>query len=446
MFMLSISMQAKKIEKLTQPILFTALAFFLQLPVAGSALAAASTLCSKGVTMNIVAHQDDDLLFQSPDLGNDIVSGRCVRTVYVTAGDAGDNSTYWLSREAGEKAAYAKMSGVSNSWISSDAGISGHPIPVFTLTGKPTVSLAFMRLPDGFPDGSGSMLYGNESLQKLWLGSLATIRTVNVSSSYSKSSLVTTLTTLMSNYKPTQIRVLDHNGGFGANDHSDHVTSANFARAAHLKYSLSHTLSGYQGYGTAYNPVNVFLADLTAKKDAFYAYAAFDKNISCKDDATCLGTGYYEDWLPRQYKVGSESGPKTNIAAQAVAVASSSDAGTGQLATKAIDGIVAGYPVDSSKEWATIGGREGSSLTLSWSKMKSVSRIVLYDRPNLNDFITGASITFSDGSTLNVGALNNNGSGVTVSFPAKSINNLKINILSVSLETANVGLAEVEVF
>src|SRR5215475_11483965 len=43
-----------------------------------------------GRSMNIVAHEDDDLLFLSPDLIHDIQSGRCVRTIFVTAGDAGD--------------------------------------------------------------------------------------------------------------------------------------------------------------------------------------------------------------------------------------------------------------------------------------------------------------------------------------------------------------------
>lgn len=59
-------------------------------------------------TLNIVAHQDDDLLFLSPDLINDIASGRSVRTVFLTAGDAGNGRDYWISRQAGSQAAYSK--------------------------------------------------------------------------------------------------------------------------------------------------------------------------------------------------------------------------------------------------------------------------------------------------------------------------------------------------
>ena len=106
--------------------------------------------------MSIVAHQDDDLLFQSPALISAIRGGLCVRTVYVTAGDANDSAAYWTSRENGVKAAYAQLAGVANIWTMSDAGIAGHPIPVATLDAATNISLAFMRLPDGFPmEGAG---------------------------------------------------------------------------------------------------------------------------------------------------------------------------------------------------------------------------------------------------------------------------------------------------
>ena len=72
--------------------------------------------------------------------------------------------------------------------------------------------------------------------------------------------------------------------------------------------------------------------------------------------------------------------------------------------------------------------------------------IVLYDRPNLDDQITGGNIQFSDGSSVPVGTLNNDGSAVTISFPAKTITSLQLNITSVSASTVNVGLAEIQVY
>src|SRR5882757_7338193 len=67
--------------------------------------------CPLGATFNVVAHEDDDILFLSPDLLHAVQAGRCVRTVFVTAGDAGAGPGYWQDREAGSKAAYIQMTG-----------------------------------------------------------------------------------------------------------------------------------------------------------------------------------------------------------------------------------------------------------------------------------------------------------------------------------------------
>jgi LmbE family N-acetylglucosaminyl deacetylase len=425
--------------------LFLAVGLVLVLqPFTQEAVAGKAPTCSKGVTMNFVAHEDDDLLFQSPDLIHDIQNGRCVRTVFLTAGDAGENATYWMAREAGARAAYANMSGVNNSWKKTDAGISGHPIPLYTLSGKPTVSLAFLRLPDGNGDGSGFATYGNQSLQKLWLGSISAMSAVDATSSYTRTALIDTLLALMNGLRPSVIHSQDFNGVYNDGDHSDHHTAANFARAAHQKYSQSHVMTGYQGYGIAGKPENVFGTDLTGKKNAFYAYGNHDSHV-CNSDISCQGS-YYEFWLKRQYTTASEIGPLTNVAALSSVTASSEDPNYGQLATKAIDGIATGYPVDFTKEWATVGGGAGSWLNLSWSSPKNISRIVLYDRPNADDQITSAMITFSDGSIIFTGTLNNDGSGVIINFATKSVIGLQLDILSVSPSTFNIGLAEIEVF
>src|SRR5204863_8233295 len=83
------------------------------------------------------------------DLLHDVQAGRCVRTVYITAGERRDINRL-LTREAGVEAAYAQMAGVADSWTTADAGVAGHPMPLRTLTGRPNISLMFMRLPQGF--------------------------------------------------------------------------------------------------------------------------------------------------------------------------------------------------------------------------------------------------------------------------------------------------------
>src|SRR5208282_2748837 len=119
---------------------------------------------------------------------------------------------------------------------------------------------------------------------------------------------------------------------------------------------------------------------------------------------------------------------------------------TGQTAAKAIDGAVGGYPGNSMQEWATAGGKAGSWLNLAWGTAQTFDTIVLYDRPNLNDQITGGNISFSDGSSVPVGTLPNNGAAYILTFTAKTVTSLQLNITSVSSSTQNVGLAEIQVY
>jgi hypothetical protein len=71
-------------------------------------------------------------------------------------------------------------------------------------------------------------------------------------------------------------------------------------------------------------------------------------------------------------------------------------------------------------------------------------RVVLYDRPNATDQITGGTLTFSDGSSVAVGSLANDGSPVTVAFVPRSVTWVRLTVNSVLAGTRNVGLAEFE--
>jgi LmbE family N-acetylglucosaminyl deacetylase len=489
----------------------------------------------KGPVLTIVAHEDDDLIFISPDLLHAIQAGVTVRTVYVTAGDDGMPASYWKTREEGPRAAYALMAGTANSWKQSDAGVPGHPIPLFTLSGKPNVSLAYMRLPDGNLNGSGFSSTGNESLQQLWQGAIATIDAIDGSSSYTQASLIATFARLMTGVQPAQIYTQDFVGTYGDGDHSDHHTTAYLTQAAARQYTAAHTVTGYEGYGTSGLRVNVSGTDLTVKQNAFYAYGKDDSQV-CDSKSSCAGSNYAA-WLQRQYTVspagappvanagsgqtvgagvtvtldgsgsfdpgggslsylwsqtggtavtlssgtvvqprftapGSagaltfqlvvsdkksssspadvtvtvSSGGPTDLALSAVATASSQNTGTGQTAAKAIDGVIGGYPGVSTAEWATDGGGAGSWLKLTWSSPQTFSTIVLYDRPNSSDQITAGNIQFSGGSSVPVPTLNNDGTAVTLTFAAKTVTSLQLNITAVSATTQNIGLSEIQVY
>ncbi|WP_208971852.1 DUF7402 domain-containing protein, partial [Kineococcus rubinsiae] len=99
-----------------------------------------------------------------------------------------------------------------------------------------------------------------------------------------------------------------------------------------------------------------------------------------------------------------------------------------------------------SAEWASAGEGVGASLTLSWPAAVSLSRVVLFDRPNLDDRVTSGTLTFSDGSSVAVGALGDDGSATTVSFPARVSSRVVFRVTGVSASTRNVGLAEFEAY
>jgi LmbE family N-acetylglucosaminyl deacetylase len=274
--------------------------------------------CPRGVTMNIVAHEDDDLLFLSPDLLHDIQSGKCVRTVFLTAGDAAERvggttdqmRKYWMDREAGSRAAYALMARVRNSWRQSTVRVDGHPITEFTLRGAPRISEVFMRLPDGNFDGSGFSVHSFESLLKLQENQITAIHAIDGSTSYSKAGLLKTVTDLVRMFRPGTIRTQDYVDADYApiGDHADHNAAAYLAHAASDAYSAPHKLIGYRDYDISLRPANVTGRDLTLKQNAFYLYDKYDSLLPCYTAALralpanaslCAG---YAAWLARSYQ------------------------------------------------------------------------------------------------------------------------------------------------
>ena len=418
---------------------------------AAPAQAASADSCARNRSLDLPAHQDDDLLFMNPAIQQDIDAGRCVLTAYFTSGDAGQGSTYWQERESGPQAAYAQMAGVPDQWNRRTVTIDGHPVLYEELAGRPDVALIFLRMPDGGGVGNGFPVNANESLQKLWTGSIPTIHALDGSTSYTKASLTSMLTAMMDMYQPDVIRTLNYVGQYGDGDHSDHHTSAYFALAAHKQYfSTPHQVYSHMGYASAAQQQNLSwrqtlsVADSDRKLATFLAYAPHDKQI-CQTAAICLASNY-GPWFSRRYTVGSETGGRQNVAPVGTITSSSQNTASNQQATKATDGNVSGSPVDATQEWATAGGKAGSWINFTWPTPHTLATVVLYDRPNPNDQVNGGTLLFSDGTSVAVGALPNDGSALVVNFPARRVTSLRFTATSVSSTTANVGLAELQAY
>ena len=134
-----------------------------------------------------------------------------------------------------------------------------------------------------------------------------------------------------------------------------------------------------------------------------------------------------------------------NLATIATVTVSSETPAYQQLGIKAVDGIVDGSPTpgDYTKEWATNGQLAGAWIGLTWTLPVTTSQVVLYDRPNLSDNITSGTLSFSNGTTVPVGALPNDGSPLIVSFASRTITWMTFTVNSAAGQ--NIGLAEIAV-
>jgi LmbE family N-acetylglucosaminyl deacetylase len=260
-------------------------------------------------TLYIAAHEDDPILFMLPDIGDDISAGRCVQIVLLTAGDAGLGQGYWLGREAGIAAAVAEVAGVPDAWRMRDAGIPGHPAPLFTLGTNPRVSLVFLRLPDGRSDGSG--FNGRGSLLQLWEGAIAELSSLSLDppsptyspSTYTRSGLIESLLWLMNKAEPDKIGIQDYVGEVnGCGDHSDHRAGARFALAAARSYRHPAVLYGYQDYQIRGEPANLTPDQEAEKQKAWLTYVAYDSMPGlCRTTIECDAAENFGQYWLREY-------------------------------------------------------------------------------------------------------------------------------------------------
>lgn len=134
----------------------------------------------------------------------------------------------------------------------------------------------------------------------------------------------------------------------------------------------------------------------------------------------------------------------SNIAFLAEVDVSSENSEKLQLGIKAIDGLIDGYPRFPGHEWATLGETEGAWIRLSWQRAYKVNKIILYGHPGPGNNITSATLTFSDGSSLQVGCLPVNGSSYEIEFVPKTIEWVKLTVDTADGEYT--GLSEFEVY
>ncbi|KAM0787970.1 hypothetical protein ACM66B_006172 [Microbotryomycetes sp. NB124-2] len=425
-------------------------------------VSAAAFSCTGGVVY-AVAHADDDLLFQSPDLQTDMAKQKCVTTIFFTAGDSGQSgNTYMLAREAGNEAATALMAGVADQYTEFNATFGGQPVLIRTLVGAPQVQKVWFRIPDGNMDGTGFSNTGYQSLRALYFGSISQITNKPGTAAYTLNTLKQAVGEILVARKPDYVRTLDYMSDYDSGDHADHLTTARIIRDLVGQYAPNAGLAGYMGY-----PIQNFAPTLKtssaaflAKAAAFFAYTPYD-TAECQAFDACVSANRGESyWLVRQYVVtpelaqhgvyGTALNPvalpnATNVAPLASTTCSTET--VWQPCSAAVDRVVSGYPANYSAEWATVQETTSASIQLKWDDPYNLTALALHDRVNLYDWITGGTLTFADGSTTSFGALANEGSATLVQLDQAVVtDSVTLSVTSVGDSSSSVGLAEIRAY
>ncbi|HEY5021255.1 MAG TPA: hypothetical protein VII30_02085 [Gemmatimonadaceae bacterium] len=245
------------------------------------------------------AHQDDWQLFMGDRASNSFQLANKVVFVYSTAGDAGENTKYWQTRELAARAAVDAIIG-GGAWSCGDQNINGHSIHRCV---SGTAVEYDMRLPNCAMNGTG--YFGRGCLGDLRDGTRSALVAVDSSATYTSwTDLTATMRGIVAfesnDQRAPQVEVHapDYNRTVNSDhiDNPDHIATGDAVRAATAGRRWN--LNWYVDYNTKNMPINVTQSQHDIKLKAFYAY---DNYMG----AAGLGRNQYEAdyqaWLWRTY-------------------------------------------------------------------------------------------------------------------------------------------------
>ncbi len=235
--------------------------------------------------MQVVAHQDDDLLFMNPDIAESIRANVPSVTVFVTAGqitgDGGSDEERARNRQRGIQDSYARMAGVPDDdpdaqeeWTGQAWPVAGRQVERYILNDRPTVHLVFMNLHDG---ALGSVRDSGHTDHTV----IPQNGVVSQSFPYVRADVVAVLSGLMRQYRPSLLRAQDPlPDSRYSPDHSDHIAAARFAGDAATAAGLPLVQVNYRDYNIGDAPVNLAGPARTHKRDILANYLRYDHGFN----------------------------------------------------------------------------------------------------------------------------------------------------------------------
>ena len=137
-----------------------------------------------------------------------------------------------------------------------------------------------------------------------------------------------------------------------------------------------------------------------------------------------------------------------NIALLAIATASSEKAIS--PASGVIDGQIGGVTDfgtgTASQEWVTRTEGAGAWIQLNFTSTYLMKEVILFDRVSTLNQVTSGTLRFSDGTSINVGALSASGSTVSLGSAGIYASSVRFTVKSVSFTTKSAGLSEIQIF
>lgn len=284
------------------------LAFGDTAPVFASPLQYVDAACPTSTVLSVWAHYDDDLIFGNPTAQNAIAAGDCVRTFFLTIGDAGQGMGYAGGRENGIRAAYDVMRGSDSAWVDRTVLLrNGLSVTLTRPVDDPRVSLLMLRLPDGGMAGTGYEATGWQSLPKLFLGEVGSMSAVDTGQTLTFEHLWTALAELHSAYTPRLVMgPVPGSSPLANGDHPDHRTTGRVLTAAIDNGAIDPAITMFaQGYPVAHRPENIGGWELDTKVRVFAVYSDGDPVVRCgsADPYRCLSVNRFGAWLKRQYLI-----------------------------------------------------------------------------------------------------------------------------------------------
>jgi len=254
--------------------------------------------------MTVWAHPDDDIIFANPTISDAVAAGRCVRSVFITAGDAGEGMDYVTARELGILRAYNAMRGADGEWDATEITLdTGVQVRRLAPKNDARLSVLYLRLPDGNLTGAGFGSTAHATLGKLYDGAVGSLLPVDGGPPVTRDQLVGSIREMATAFTPdSTLTHIPRGSAFAPGDHPDHSVVGSLIRDALTSdTSVGPGIRYFVGYPSENLPPNLQGAVLDAKVDTFRIYTQQDQVVRCVDRNACLKTRKFGEWLQRSY-------------------------------------------------------------------------------------------------------------------------------------------------